>query len=383
MSVLVLGLASYPSIIPDLDQGITASNIPMQFVIPVFADDEIELEGVVVSVEEGFFTLDVGEEEPITIFTNDDTEFEGFDELTELVGLTVEVDAILVEEELIATEVELETEDEEEEYDEEEIELEVEEDDYDEGYEKVVICHIPPANPSMAHTITIDEPVVDTHLDHGDIIGPCDDQIPSIDIESRLAEREARLADRVAQALQRADDLIQRLEQRIADLEERLQTLLEKLETGEYYGNVPEVDSVINSYSISFNGTAYSLFDESVTTDISGEIYFENLVTTSIVSKFKVTGGEIDVGDDIYSVVFGKARISTTGTSGEKDSMVLILQSIDIEENENTIRLTIHFDSPLEGEFGTEPIGFEILPRSKISGQWSLSATGELSLLLV
>jgi len=272
---------------------------------------------------------------------------------------------------------------------EEEIELEEIDEEYDEG-DKIVICHIPPANPSMAHTIRIDEPAVDTHLAHGDVIGPCDDHVISTDIESKLAEREARLADKearladkVAQALQRADDLIQRLEQRIADLEERLQTLLEKLETGEYYGNVPEVDSVINSYSITFVGTATSLFDESVTTDISGEIFFENLVTTSMVSKFKVTGGEIDVGDDIYSVVFGKARISTTGTSGEKDSMVLILQSIDIEENENTIRLTIHFESPLEGEFGTEPIGFEISPRSKISGQWSLSATGELSLLLV
>ncbi len=142
-----------------------------------------------------------------------------------------------------------------------------------------------------------------------------------------------------------------------------------------------EVDSVINSYSISFNGTATSLFDESVTTDVSGEIFFENLVTTSIVSKFKVTGGDVFVGNNIYDVVFGKARISSTGTSGEKDSMVLILQSIDSEENENTIRLTIHFESPLEGEFGTEPIGFEISPRSKISGQWSLGAVGQLSLL--
>ena len=253
-------------------------------------------------------------------------------------------------------------------------------------HEEIVICHIPPGNPDKAHTITIDESALDEHMAHGDDDGPCDGQTPSpTDLDSKFAERQAereeRFAEKAAQAFQRAEDLIQRLEQRIADLEERLQTLLEKLETGEYYGNVPKVDSVINSYSISFNGTAYSLFDESVTTDVSGEIYFENLITTSLVSKFKITGGEIDVGNNIYDIVFGKARVSSTGTSGEKDSMVLILQSIDSEENENTIRLTIHFDSALEGEFGTEPIGFEISPRSKISGQWSLIATGQLFLI--
>ncbi len=164
-------------------------------------------------------------------------------------------------------------------------------------------------------------------------------------------------------------------------MEQRLQTLLKKVETGEYFGNVPKIDPVTNSYSISVDGTASSLFDESVTTAVSGEIFIENLVTTSKVSKFKVTGGEIFVGDNIYDVVFGKARISSTGPSGEKDSMVLILQAIDSVGNGNTIRLSLDFDSALEGDFGTEPIELEIIKNSKISGQWSLSASGQLSLL--
>jgi len=127
-------------------------------------------------------------------------------------------------------------------------------------------------------------------------------------------------------------------------LELRLQTLLNKIETGEYFGTVPEIDPVLHTYSISIDGTASSLFDESVTTDVSGEIFIENLVTTSDVSKFKVTGGEIFVGDNIYDVVFGKARISSSGPSGEKDSMVLILQAIDSEGNGNTIRLSLDFE---------------------------------------
>ena len=38
---------------------------------------------------------------------------------------------------------------------------------------KVQICHIPPGNPSNAHTIDIDEHALDAHLAHGDAKGAC------------------------------------------------------------------------------------------------------------------------------------------------------------------------------------------------------------------
>lgn len=38
---------------------------------------------------------------------------------------------------------------------------------------KVVICHIPPGNPSNFHTITISEKALSAHLAHGDLGGPC------------------------------------------------------------------------------------------------------------------------------------------------------------------------------------------------------------------
>jgi len=42
------------------------------------------------------------------------------------------------------------------------------------GKNKVTICHIPPGNPDNAHTITVGEPAVLTHMTkHGDTIGPC------------------------------------------------------------------------------------------------------------------------------------------------------------------------------------------------------------------
>jgi len=428
MSVLVLGLASYPSIIP-LD------NV-------AFAQEDIQIElkeeiGISAEVEEAEEEEENGEEAEeekeieIEVEVEDgtakveveigDEEFEFEFELvsTELEDIREEIiSKILAGTDLTVDQIG-------------EFEIEFEEEENGEREkgprgDKIEICHIPPGNPSKAHTITVGGHAIIKHLSHGDVIGPCDGIALSAaggesilgdkqaEREARLAEKEARLADKQAereakladkqaeredrlaerqmefearlaekesQALQRADELIQKLEQRIADLELRLQTLLNKVETGEYFGNISQIDPVINSYSISIDGTASSLFDESVTTDVSGEIFIDNLVTGSEVSKFKATGGEIFVGDNIYDVVFGKARISSSGSSGEKDTMVLILQTIDSDGNGNTIRLTLDFESALEGDFGTEPIELQIIKNSKISGQWSLSASGQLSLL--
>jgi len=434
MSVLVLGLASYPSALPNLGQDITNSQLTLgnvafaqeEFKVELKEEigiseeveeaeeteeaeeeeEEVELKGTITEISGTSFTLETEDDGICTINTDGNTQFEDFAEFSVLtVGDEVEVEGALTEDcVLLATEIELEEENGE---------------DGNGGPpgDKTVICHVPPGNPSKAHTITIGEPAANKHLlfHVGDVIGPCDGQAFSTakgeiymgekqsesqarlaekevrlaekqaDREARLAEKqmdfEARLAEKESQALQRADELIQRLEQRIADLEQRLQTLLNKVETGEYFGNVPKIDPVLHSYSISIDGTASSLFDESVTTDVSGEIFIENLVTTSKVSKFKVTGGEIFVGDNIYDVVFGKARISSSGPSGEKDSMVLILQAMDTEGNTNTIRLGLNFGSALEGDFGTEPIELETVSNSKISGQWSLNVSGELFLL--
>ncbi|HEC85535.1 MAG TPA: VCBS repeat-containing protein [Thioploca sp.] len=43
------------------------------------------------------------------------------------------------------------------------------------GDQKVTICHIPPGNPSAAHTITISVNALQTHIDHGDTEGACPD----------------------------------------------------------------------------------------------------------------------------------------------------------------------------------------------------------------
>jgi len=249
------------------------------------------------------------------------------------------------------------------------------------------ICHIPPGNPGNAHTISIGTPAVRAHLAHGDVENACAENnlenILSIK-EMKHAQKLTRLSEnqsgKESMTLDRANKLIEKLEQRIAQLENRLQTMLNKVESGEYYGTLTQLDAVAKSHSISFDGTATSIYDESVTTGLEGEIFIESLMTGTSTSKFKVTGGEIIVGDNIYDAAFGKVRVSSLGVEGEKDSLVVIIQTFDSEDNDNTIKLTLLFDSAITADLGTEPISFEIKPNSKISKQWFLSGSGTISL---
>jgi len=175
------------------------------------------------------------------------------------------------------------------------------------------ICHIPPGNPGNAHLITIGKPAVRAHEAHGDEPGACAEnglenimskkEINQAQKLTRLAEKQT---EKESMALDRAYNLIEKLEQRIAQLEQRLLTLLDKVESGEYYGTLTQLDTITQSHSISFDGTATSIYDESVTSELEGEIFIENLMTGSNTSKFKVTGGEIIVGDNLYDAAFGK-----------------------------------------------------------------------------
>ena len=245
---------------------------------------------------------------------------------------------------------------------------------------KVTICHIPPGNPGNAHTISVGSPAVRAHLAHGDVEGSCD----SVDIQEQndsQNKRESRLSEELSQkeemALERAQKLIEQLEQKVANLEKRLQTLLEKYETGEYYGTVSVPDPVTNTYPVSFYGTATSIYDETIKVEMSGKLFMENLATKSNTSKFKVISGEVIIGDNLYDVAFGKARASLMG---EVNSMVVILQTLDSQDNNNTIKLTLGFDSLEEQNFGDQPKEFTILDKSQISRQWVLDGTGQISL---
>ncbi len=280
------------------------------------------------------------------------------------------------------------------------------EDDDDDDHEKVLVCH------KYKKTLRISANAVDAHLNHGDELGSCDKNEIRYDDdddeddydeskknklaekqakkEAKLAEKQARAAEKLAEreakltekaqfSEERANKIIEKLQQRIQQMEERLQKLIDKYESGKYFGNLKNADAVTKSFTISFEGFASEISDSSNIESLTGDLYLENLVTGNNVKKFRVTGGELFIGDiEVYDVVFGKARLTSSGPGGDKDSMVVIAQTsngVDVRTLKLSINLSESFDSD------TESVDIEILsPRSKIASEWFLGATGTMGL---
>jgi len=167
---------------------------PISFSGFAFAEEEsVELEGTITNLAfdvpptSGNFTLNGGD----LIVFNATTVFEGLVVSGLEDGLEVDVDAVLIDEVLFATEIEL-----------------VEEDEEEGSFgNKTTICHIPPGNPGKAHTITVGTPAVPAHLAHGDVLESCTlgPQVSNFVHESRILfdEQEKETKDVIAQC--RAD----------------------------------------------------------------------------------------------------------------------------------------------------------------------------------
>jgi len=162
-------------------------------------------------------------------------------------------------------------------------------------------------------------------------------------------------------------------------MEERLQKLLDKYESGEYFGNLKNRDTITKSLTLSFDGEASEISDSSNVQSLNGQLFLENQVTGDKAKKFRVTGGEISIGEnEIYDIVFGKARLSSSGSGGDKDSMVVIAQVSHTGEV-RTLKLSINLSEEFNSD--TDTSGIEILsPQSKIASQWFLSGIGDLGL---
>jgi len=194
----------------------------------------------------------------------------------------------------------------------------------------------------------------------------------------KLAEKEFRLSEKAQLSEERANKIIENLEKRIQDMNERLEKLIDKYQSGEYFGNLKNMDAEIKSFTLSFEGEASKISDSSNIESFTGELFLENQVTGNDAKKFRVTGGELFIGEnEVYDVVFGKSRLSSSGHGGDKDSMIVIAQTsngVDVRTLKLNINLSEVFDSDAES------YDIEILsPKSKIASEWFLGGLGTLA----
>jgi hypothetical protein len=230
----------------------------------------------------------------------------------------------------------------------------------------------------VSESAIIDAIMAKTGLTEDEIRATWDFQIES-DSDNNDSQTSEQILKHENRSKDTADATILQLQQKIDQLEQRLQDLLNKFETGAYFGTVTNADTTPDSYSVSFDGSATSLDDNSLVIDVNGNIYLESITTGTDSFKLRVTGGEILVGDTFYDFVFGKARLSS---SDDGTSMIILGQIMDDQGDVHTLRLTLDTATALTGDFGSEPIPFEIDPsNSKIAKQWTLDASGDFTLV--
>lgn len=149
------------------------------------------------------------------------------------------------------------------------------------------------------------------------------------------------------------------MQKRITQLESRIQSLLSQLDQDRYH--LPEniqPDNQVSSFNVAFEGQTDSA--ESVV----GSVFLGNVATREDVAKFKVTGGEVVVGDTFpYDVVFGKARVVETPAS---DVLTIIAQLVDEQGNVSTARLVMNSEN-LKEDMISGLANFDIVS-SKVPG---------------
>jgi len=176
----------------------------------------------------------------------------------------------------------------------------------------------------------------------------------------------------------KTEQIISKLEQKIEQLEQRIQSLLEKVQTGQYFGSLENTDQTATSYMMSLDGTATSIQDQGVSAPVSADIFVETLMTGDGFTKLRVTGGQINIGQTTYDVVFGKARI-TDNPSDQGTFILLVAEIMDDNGDITTIRMNLDSAQSFQTA-DTQPIDLQIgSPQSKIAGQWLLEGTGSLS----
>ncbi len=303
-----------------------------------------------------FFTL-VGSISQI--FVNDETEFKNFEEFSDLIpGFLVEVEVVLSNGSHVATQIEIE-------------------DNGAKKYEKL-----------QEKRYEFEQKQIELAEKYAKKLAKLESKY--VDKEAQLTEKynlklerlSEELAERQDKYLKKSEELQQKLYEKIDKLDLRTQKLVENFNSGEYFGEVDEVQDETRKYVLKFDSlTGESFTDPSTTPEFYAEITLESSSSGSDYNlKFKLTGCSIIGEGDSYSCAFGKARTVSSGTSGDEEKLT-IMAFLEDDDSESTSSLKV-FVTPVDSSFASlEDGAIDVTMKGSITLQWSLSGDGTLSVI--
>lgn len=92
--------------------------------------------------------------------------------------------------------------------------------------------------------------------------------------------------------------------------------------------------------------------------------------------KLELDECQITVDSITYNCGFGKARTTSSGDFGAKDSLVILAFLEDVlEEAHSTLKIFLNADSPIRDIEGSSQVSI-LGPQSKIAGMWFFEGEG-------
>ena len=197
------------------------------------------------------------------------------------------------------------------------------------------------------------------------------------DVE-KLSAKTANLEDKIAK---KSDEIRKKLLEKQDKLDSRTQKILDKIDNGDYLGDKISSSNSFETYELTFDSVNLTgIHDKTQLSTLEGFMIFNTFDKSKSNLKLELEECSITVDGIPFNCGFGKARTTSSGDSGLKDSLVVLafLEDDVLEEVHSTLKISLNADSLISEITDSTQVSI-LSPQSKISGMWFLDGTGTLT----
>ena len=198
------------------------------------------------------------------------------------------------------------------------------------------------------------------------------------DNTEKLAVATEKLDDKYSK---NSEEIRKKLQEKQEKLDSRTQRILDKIRDGNYMGDKIGLSTTFESYNLVFDSVvATGIHNKTQTSTLEGFMSFNTFDKSNSNLKLELQECQISIDGIPYNCGFGKARTTSSGDSGTKDSLVILafLEDDVIEEVHSTLKISLSSDNDI-GEIDDSSQVSILGPQSKVSGMWFLEGTGTLT----
>ncbi len=204
-----------------------------------------------------------------------------------------------------------------------------------------------------------------------------------LDLEiSNDVEKFSTLTEKLdAKLAKHSEKIREKLVERSEKLDSRTQKILEKINDGNYLGKKIGSSTPDEIFELVFDSVkTVGIGDKNQTSSLTGFMSFKTFDKSNSNLKLELLECQITVDDIPYNCGFGKARATSSGDSGSKDSLVILafLEDDVIEEIHSTLKIFLTADTPIVDIDDSSIVKIHS-PQSKISSMWFLDGIATLS----